>query len=348
MFARIEGATWEAAGRAGVSVAATAVWLSLGATLWPHPSELALAVALGVGCAVERRGPITASRVGWLAATAACGWIASQLGLSAAIGGGASWGLSTAYARAHEKEESLRLELAAQTVLTGAAGAALALFAICFLRSVSAPQPAWLWSAAIGAVTAAGALTSWLPTRLATPSTPPTLREIRRRLSPAYQAPAIAALERYGAIARRVPATEPPSPIGEIARWVVRLQLTAEALDRAIGAIPVEATRGRIASLSGRSDDDPAERARRTATLGHLVRLLEHRDAMCAERRRTQSLVEFALAALDECDASATLGAPLPSDRTPDRIPEVLAQLRAFTADRDARRRAWHEVVALG
>ena len=72
--------------------------------------------------------------------------------------------------------------------------------------------------------------------------------------------------------------------------------------------------------------------------------LARHREQVELERRRTESLQEYALAYLEEARMGLVLARALPGERSPDRLDEVLTRLREHAKDGDNRRRTAREV----
>ena len=93
--------------------------------------------------------------------------------------------------------------------------------------------------------------------------------------------------------------------------------------------------------------ESPEPPAALQATAEHLKRLLEHRAAIAVERGRTDALVEYALAFLEEARAGLAVARELPGEAIPDRLPEVLGRLRTQARDGDARRRTVRELDRL-
>lgn len=173
----------------------------------------------------------------------------------------------------------------------------------------------------------------------------PGIRAIRKALRPAYRPPVFKALDLYRHAGRKAPDRDTKRGLGEVGTWVFRLQITLQALDRELATINVDDVMRRIANCEGRNDtDDPFTQERRAATALHLRRLLEHREAIATERKRTEALVEYATAFLEEARAGLAVATELPGELAPDRLPEVLHRLRTHAAAGNARRKTVREI----
>ena len=136
--------------------------------------------------------------------------------------------------------------------------------------------------------------------------------------------------------------------MAEVATWVFRLQITLQALDNELSHIDPDQVRARIESNRNLGPEvDEFTRERRAATAQHLERLLQHRQAIEIEKSRTDALVDYALAFLEEARAGLAVARELPGETTPERLPEVLRRLRASAQEGDARRRTARELGAI-
>ena len=101
----------------------------------------------------------------------------------------------------------------------------------------------------------------------------------------------------------------------------------------------------RIDALEQQGDEvDSFSRDRHLATAAHLRRLLDHRDKLQLELQRTESLVAYALAFLEEARAGLALAKQLPGEAIPNRLSDVLEHLRGQALAGDARRQTAREV----
>ena len=66
--------------------------------------------------------------------------------------------------------------------------------------------------------------------------------------------------------------------------------------------------------------------------------------AIQTERQRTEALVDYALAFLEEARAGLAIARELPGEASPDRLPEVLGRLRDHATEGDVRRRTNREM----
>jgi len=133
--------------------------------------------------------------------------------------------------------------------------------------------------------------------------------------------------------------------LAEVATWVYTLQLTLQTHDEALNTSDVPDVQRRIQACNADDGIDAFTKDRQMATAKHLQRLLEHRQALTKERRRTLSLVDYALAFLEEVSAGLAIARQLPGEATPDRLPEVLERLRMHADAGDARRKTQRELV---
>lgn len=329
-------ASWVAAQT--VSVAA------LGAAgLWAVEPSLAMTLGLGCGVAViERRRLWAAPLV--VAMVVAGGLVAEALRVPAIVGAGAVAGLLAAWLVPQVATWLDHLNGALAT----AAGASLGLWAATRLLppDVSPVLAGSLTALLTGLVASQGLV----PLALRFDAIrPPTRREIRKALAAPYRAPVERAVALYEEAERRqAPVSDTRRGLCEVTHWVFRLQVSMQELDRELKSIDVADVGQRIADCL-REDPlaDDFTRERRKATAEHLSRLLEHRRGLETERTRTEALVGYALAFLEEARAGLALARQLPGEHSPDRLPEVLDRLRAHAAEGDARRRTQRELQAL-
>jgi len=173
----------------------------------------------------------------------------------------------------------------------------------------------------------------------------PSVRQIRRILKVAYRRPVFKAIELYRGCQTVASDVETRRGMAEVATWVFRLQQTLQTLDRELESIDPADIAERISACEGVSPDaDAFTRERRQATAHHLNRLLEHRGAIEVERGRTEAVVDYALAFLEEARASLAMARTLPGEAMPDRLSEVLGRLRSQAKEGDARRRTAREM----
>jgi hypothetical protein len=136
--------------------------------------------------------------------------------------------------------------------------------------------------------------------------------------------------------------------MAEVATWVFRLQQTLQTLDHELESIDVVEIRQRIAACEDLNETaDAFTRERKKATAVHLNRLLDHRKAIEIERGRTEAMVDYALAYLEEARAGLAVARELPGEAVPDRLSEVLDRLRSQAKEGDARRRTAREMSTI-
>jgi hypothetical protein len=176
----------------------------------------------------------------------------------------------------------------------------------------------------------------------------PSVNHIKRSLKVKYRPPVFKALQLFRSSRVHAPDGDTRRGLAEVSTWVFRLQSTLQALDAELRNIDPGEIEQRIAHCE-RSDDetDDFTRERRHATATHLRRLLEHRRAIAVERNRTEAVVEYAMAFLEEARAGLAVARELPGEDAPDRLPEVLDRLRTHSAAGDARRRTAREMGAI-
>lgn len=316
--------------------------LGLTGTWFAHP-ELAASLTIAGGLAtVDRKRwwsvPVVAAGVvlGGLAAEA--------LSLPAALGAAAVAGaLSTRMlGNAPDTLDSVHGALAA-TVTTGIALVVTA-GSVPTITATSPVLGAVIAAALIGLGSAQGMLPAALRTERPNIPSP---RQIRGALRPAYRSTAYKAVDLYKAAAARATDHETKRGLGEVTTWVFLLQGAVQTLDDELTAIDRDDVTRRLSRLEPDSETtDPFTIERRQATAQHLQRLLQHRATLEIERGRTDALVHYALAFLEEARASLALARPLPGEDAPDRLPEVLQRLRVDAAAGLARRSAAMEIGA--
>lgn len=329
-----------------------ALWI-LGSTLaalvagilpfWAVAPELALALAIGAGTAlVDLRRWWAAPLV--VAAVGLAGLVCVAMGWPAVIGAGAVAGGIAAWLMPHRTD--------ALDILHGAlgslAGTAIGLWvAVSILPST---LPVFASAALTAAIVTLLGSQGLLPVALRFDQAPqlPTSRDIHKALRIAYRPPVFRALDLYQGSQNAAPDRDTRRGLAEVATWVFRLQITHQALDTELAQIDPEQVRGRIDSnRSVSAGTDEFTRDRRMATAVHLERLLQHRAAIEIEKGRTEALVDYALAFLEEARAGLAVARELPGESTPERLPEVLHRLRESAQEGDARRRTARELGAL-
>jgi hypothetical protein len=319
--------------------AATAGALAWGGVFADAP-DVALGVTLGagVGATTWRRLyalPLVAAAVGAVAlladaievpAVVLCGLVAGLVS-PALLYEGASW-----------------LDHVESALATSAAAAFGLFAAVGLVGDVVSDAPAAIGVAAITGLVASQGL---VPTALRRDRvSAPTAGEIRRNLPKAYRAPVERAVALFHGARRKGPGPATTRGLAEVATWVLRLQVTRSELDQELVAVDPVSVGARITAC--RAGDDPRTRDARAKTAQHLERLLAHREAMVDEVARTDALVESAIAFLEEASAGLAVGRSLPGERAPERLGDVLDQLRAHAAAGEARRRTHRELAAVG
>lgn len=318
-----------------------AAGLSL-AGLWADQPELSLSLALSLGpiAACPRRAwalPLVAGGV------VLAGLAVSAVGLPAIIGAGAAAGLAASL-MLPDRTDALDL---VNGTLGGLAGAALGLFAA--LQLAPALQGTLLGTVLTAAVVGLVSSQALLPValRLEGAGGAPSRGRILRTLREPYRPPAFRALELFNRARPQAPDARTRKGLAEVTSWVYRLQLALQTHDDALGTIDPEDVQARIDACLAEDDADAFTLERRAATATHLRRLLEHRAKLSRERRRTEALVEYALAFLEEASAGLALARELPGEASPDRLPEVLRRLRDHAEAGDARRATQRELDVL-
>jgi len=321
-----------------VTVAALAV-----AGLWATQPELTLSLGLGAGISVIAPRRLWAAPL-VMALVVVGGLCADAVRIPAIVGASAAAGLIAAWLLPWTATWLDHLNGALAT----AAGASIGLWAATRLLPADlAPVATASLTALVTGLVASQGL---VPLALRFDAVnPPSRREIRKALPVSYRPPVQRAAELYREAARRqAPDAETRRGLCEVTRWVFRLQITLKELDNELRDIDVADVSRRIADCE-RHDDavDDFTRERRRATAEHLRRLLDHRKGIDVERTRTDALVGYALAFLEEARAGLALARRLPGEASPDRLPEVLERLRTHAAEGDARRRTQREMQSL-
>ena len=308
--------------------------------LWAWAPEVALALALGVGAAMVNpqriwSAPLVAAAV--VGASLVLGWLSWPpiLGAGAAAGAAATWLMP-------QRTDALDM---VNGGLGGLTGAALGLWAAVVL--VPSALPTALVAPLTAALVALVAAQGLVPVALRFDHGPqiPSLREVQSALRVTYRPPVLRALELHRHAGKHLPDRETRRGLAEVTNWVFQLQQTLQTLDSELAQIDPEHVEARIRACRELPEDiDDFTRERRHATAAHLERLLEHRKAIAIERDRTDALVDYALAFLEEARAGMAVAQRLPGEATPERLPEVLHRLRHHAQEGDTRRRTAREV----
>lgn len=177
-------------------------------------------------------------------------------------------------------------------------------------------------------------------------SRPERAEVVEAALAPPYRVSGVRAAALDDEIERRAPDLAARDGLGEVAAWVIRLQWTAQELDRDIAQIDLPALDQRLTALSAELDqtEDPFTRERKRATISHLNQLLGHRGALLRERERAGALSDYALAFLEEARAGLAVARLTPGDHVPNNLPDVLERLRTFSAEQEVQRRGAREL----
>lgn len=168
----------------------------------------------------------------------------------------------------------------------------------------------------------------------------PSPRRIRSTLAPCYQEPCLQAWQHDRVVRTMAPDRETRDGLGEVAAWVYRLSLGLQEQDSELGLLSQEDIGDRVASARKAvyGTDDAYTRDRRQATLRHLERMEQHREALALERQRTESLVDYALATLAEARAGLAFSRRGTGGPAPEGIDQVLQRLRTHATAEAARR----------
>lgn len=308
--------------------------------MWAMQPEIALTLSLGAGASLVDPRRLWAAPLG-IAAVGLAGLLCTLVDLPAVIGAGAAAGAVASWLFPHRTDG---LDLV-HGGLGGLAGSSIGLWVATMLVPVGLPAViAAPLTVAVAALLGAQAL---LPIALRFDHAPqvPTVRQVQKALKVGYRPPVFRALDLYGGSEQQAPDRDTRKGLAEVTTWVLRLQATLQTLDAELAQIDPEQVRGRIAHCRDLAPDaDEFTRERRAATATHLERLLEHRQLIEVERRRTEALVEYALAFLEEARAGLAVAQQLPGETVPDRLPEVLHRLRDHARDGDVRRRTAREL----
>ncbi len=173
----------------------------------------------------------------------------------------------------------------------------------------------------------------------------PSRRRIRATLAPRYREPCLQAWEHDRVVRTMAPDPETRDGLGEVAAWVYRLSIGIQAQDSELDLLSQEDIGDRVTAAREAvyATEDPYTRDRRQATLRHLERMEQHRDALALERQRTESLVDYALATLAEARAGLAFSRRGVGP-APEGIDQVLQRLRAHATEEAARRSTVREL----
>jgi len=329
-------ATW-----IGAQVVATLATVAVG--LWTTHPELALTFGLAVGASAVNPKKLWASPL-VIAAVSMVGLFFYIQEWPAVIGAGAAAGAFASWLQP-QRTDWLDHVHGALGVLTGSS---LGLWAATTL--VPAALPAAIVAGCTALLVGLVGSQGMLPVAYRYDQHPPlpTARQIRRLLRVAYRRPVFKAVELFRGCQISAPDADTRRGMAEVATWVFRLQQTMQTLERELESIDPTDIAQRIAACENLpADADPFTRERRKATASHLNRLLDHRKAIDTERGRTDALVDYALAFLEEARAGLAVARELPGEAAPDRLPEVLDRLRSQAKEGDARRRTAREMSTM-
>lgn len=325
------GAQMLTAGLAGVS------------GLWALQPELALSAAIGVGAGAVNPRRWWAMPVVAVAAVLV-GMIFTANELPAVVGAGAVAGALATWLLPH-RTDWVDLVNGALATLTGSS---LGLWAATSLIPGSVPVviAAILTAGLVGLIGSQGLL----PAAIRFDAGPdlPSARQIKAELKLRYRPPVFKAIELYEAARGHAPDRDTRRGLAEVVTWIYRLQLTRQTLDGEAEAIDPSSILPRIEQYTNLGPEvDAFTRERRQATADHLLRLLEHRAVIDVEVGRTEAVVDYALAFLEESRAGLAVARELPGETVPERLDEVLRRLRSHAAEGDARRQSAREVSAV-
>jgi len=321
----------------------TTLVVGLLTNLWATSPDIALTLAIAGGASVVNPRKLWAAPLVGSAVTLA-GLLFTWLGLPAVIAAGAVAGGFATWLLPRESDWLDRLH----GTLGGLAGSSLGLWAAVSL--VPSSWPVLLSALATAAIVGLIGSQGLLPSALRFDDEPrlPSLRDIQRALRSTYRPSVFKALDLYRSTLKQSPDLETRRGMAEIAGWVFRLQVTLQTLDQELTQIDPTRVQQRIEQYRDLPEEtDDFTRKQRRATADHLERLLEHRKAIAVERGRTDALVDYALAFLEEARAGLAVARELPGETTPDRLPEVLDRLRDQARQGDARRRTAREIESL-
>ncbi len=323
----------------GQVVTAAALWA---AGLWTTQPEIALTLCIAAGAALANPFRLWAAPLVAGGVTLA-GLLFTVAEWPAVLGAGAAAGAMVAPLLPWRTDWLDSIHAALGTL----AGSSIGLFAGTALVPETLPlglAPV-LTAALVGLVGSAGLV----PVAIRFDNHPdlPSRRDVERALKAPYRPPVYRAVDLFGAARRQTHGADTRQGLAEVVTWVFRLQMALQTLDTELDSIDERDIADRIARAMADDAEDPFTRERRLATAEHLKRLLEHRDAIRVERGRTEALVDYALAFLEEARAGLAVARELPGEAIPDRLPEVLGRLRTQARDGDARRRTARELDRL-
>ncbi len=311
--------------------------------LWSLHPEIALTLTIAAGASLVHPRKLWAAPLVAAGVTLA-GLLFYLAQWPAVIGAGAAAGALATWLVPQRTDwlDSLNGALAAL------AGSSIGLWAAYSLLPSSLPVV--VTAVLTGAIVALVGSQGLLPAALRFDHAPqlPTVRQIQKALRVGYRPPVFRALDLYNNAQGQAPDRETRRGMAEVSTWVFRLQVTLQTLDTELAQIDPEQVRSRIEQYKALpAEVDEFTRERRQATAIHLERLLEHRAAIQTERNRTDALVDYALAFLEEARAGLAVARELPGETVPDRLPEVLHRLRNQAREGDARRRTARELGAM-
>ncbi|MEN0063529.1 MAG: hypothetical protein AAGA48_15365 [Myxococcota bacterium] len=311
--------------------------------LWLAQPDVALTLAIAGGASVVNPRKLWAAPLVGVGVVLA-GLMFTFFQLPAVIGAGAAAGAFATWLLPRPTDWLDRIHGA----LGGLAGSSLGLWAAVSL--IPSSWPTWITAVATAGIVGLIGSQGLLPSALRFDDEPrlPTVRDIQRELRSTYRPAVFKALELYRSTLKQSPDPETRRGMAEVAVWVFRLQVTLQTLDQELGQIDPVRTQQRIDQYRDLPEDtDEFTRKQRRATADHLERLLEHRKVIAVERDRSEALVDYALAFLEEARAGLAVARELPGETTPDRLPEVLHRLRDQAREGDARRRTAREIEGL-
>jgi len=309
--------------------------------LWTLQPEIALTLSLAAGAASVNPKRLWAVPVVATGVTLV-GLFCYAMAWPVVIGAGAAAGALATWQIPHRTDWLDYINNALATLTGSSIGLWLASLLVPEALPIGAV--AVMTAGVVGIVSSFGLLPSAL--RFDTP-TLPSIRKIRGTLRALYRPPVFKAVDLYRRSVRtRIPDTDQRRGLAEVATWVYHLQVSLQTLDRELDAIDVDSIEKRIDTAEATDSDDEFTRERRLAAAAHLRRLLENRDTIRIERDRTEALVEYALAFLEEARAGLIVARQLPGEAVPDRLGEVLDRLRSQARAGDARRRTAREMAA--
>jgi hypothetical protein len=321
-----------------VVVSALAAAIAGATTLWATRPELSLLFALGAGAsAVNPLRLWTAPAV--VTAVVISGVVCGAIGVPPIVVGGAMAGAIATLLVPH-RTDALDVVNGA---LGGLIGAAIGLWAAKVLLPSSLPDVllAPLTTGAVALLAAQGLLPVAL--RFSPGPMLPSASDIAALRAP-YRPPIHRAMALYKRIESNGPDVDTRTGLAEVVSWIYRLQFGLQTLDVDLEQIVPSDIEERIQLCEAADDRDRFTRERKQATAQHLRRLLEHRVAIVLERERTEALVEYALAFLEEARAGSAVAHHVPGVHEPERLDEVLERLRSDAREGDLKRRAALEV----